>query len=359
MCRRLGILIAIWVASCAMGLGQESPGSPQASATKSPVGGALDALQELAIGSRFSAQDSLQCGSDDSADALECLNGLKWSVSSFEVQLEPGDDKGRIDRMVRFASPLPQGDAINDLVAMEWYMALNQDGRPIEAPAMIVVHESGRGMTVGKMIAKGLRAQGIHSFMLHMPGYGVRQGANGDDVQRLLPSMKQAIADVRRARDAVAALPWVDREMIGVQGTSLGGFVTATASGLDAGFHRVFILLAGGDLQKVIFEGAKDAAQVRQRLEESGATQEMILENVRQIEPLRLAHRLRPEITWLYSGKFDDVVPPACAHALADRAGLPAEHHIQMPVDHYSGAILLPKVLLEMARTMGVAKASP
>jgi len=353
MVLQINIVAKLLMFTCQLVLGQESLATEAAIATGTkPLSASLDAVTELAVGNRFQARDSLACQADDSADATECLQGLVWAASEFEITLEEGNAAARIDRTVRFPSPLPQGDTVNDSVAMEWYMATDQNGRPITAPAMVVVHESGRGMTVGKMIAKGLRAHGIHSFMLQMPGYGVRQGSEGEDVQKLLPGMKQAIADVRRARDVVTALPFVDPEMIGVQGTSLGGFVTATSAGLDQGFHRVFILLAGGDLNRVIFEGAKDAASVRKQLEEAGATKEMIRENVRQIEPLRLAHRLCPDTTWLYSGKFDDVVPPACSHALAERAGLREEHHIQMPVDHYTGAILLPKVLLEMVRTM-------
>lgn len=62
----------------------------------------------------------------------------------------------------------------------------------------------------------------------------------------MLDGLKQAVADVRRARDAAASLPLISGRVFGVQGTSLGGFVTSTAGGLDKGFDRVFILLAGG-----------------------------------------------------------------------------------------------------------------
>jgi dienelactone hydrolase len=317
-----------------------------------PSSADLAGLAKLDVGSQFGGADSIKKETDASSDASECLEGLIWSSSNFSVWLEEGQNEHRSERTVRFPSPMPQGEPINDLVAMEWYVAFDESGRPKKAPAVVVVHESGSGMTVGRMVAKGLRAHGLHTFMLQMPGYGMRKGPNAGNVEYLLPSMKQAIADVRRARDAVAALPLVDTAAIGLQGTSLGGFVTATVSGVDQAYDRAFILLAGGDLNRVIFDGAKDAASVRKRLEESGVTKEMIMENTRQIEPLRLAHRIRPETTWLFSGKFDDVVPPACSHALAKAASLSAEHHIEMPVDHYSGVILMPKVLLDMAKIM-------
>jgi len=54
----------------------------------------------------------------------------------------------------------------------------------------------------------------------------------------LLPTLQQAIADVRRARDAVVALPVVD-SVVGVQGTGLSGFVTATVAGLDDGSRQI------------------------------------------------------------------------------------------------------------------------
>lgn len=312
----------------------------------------LKSLPEIAVGAKFNSRDTINCGEDASADAAECLAGLNWQPADFEIHLQDGNSQEKFERLVRFPSPMPLGNEAGDLVAMEWHLARNDEGNPIDAPALVVVHESGSGMTVGRMIARGLRSHGIHTFMLQMPNYGVRRHSKDREVASFLPSLKQAIADVRRARDAVAALPFVDERIIGVQGTSLGGFVTATVSGLDSGFHRNFILLAGGNLHDVIFQGRKDAAKVRERLEEAGVTKEQILEHARQIEPLRLAHRVRPQATWLFSGQFDDVVPPACSHAFAKAAKLPSDHHIEMPVNHYSGIVLLPKVLKDIADAM-------
>ena len=169
---------------------------------------------------------------------------------------------------------------------------------------------------------------------------------------RALPSLRQAIADVRRARDAVAALPMVDHSRIGLQGTSLGGFVTATVAGLDHGYDRVFITLAGGDLQDVILHGQRDAIKVHAKLTAAGLSDDQIKELTRQIEPLRLAHRIRPECTWLFNGKFDTVVPPRCSLALAEAAHLTAEHHIEFAADHYSGIVYLPQVVEQIRQEM-------
>lgn len=314
----------------------------------------------LAAGTKFSASDTLDCGAEASDDARECLESLRWTPGGFTIELEPAAP-GCGDWLVRFPSARPIGNEINDRAAMEWYAARDKDGAIRKARAVVVVHESGRQMTVGRIIARGVNAHGLHGFLLQLPGYGARRDEKLSDIERGLNSMQQAIADVRRARDAVAALPAVDGTVIAVQGTSLGGFVVSTAAGLDRGYDRVFILLAGGDLQEVIFNGARDAAKMRRKLTEAGVTYEQIKELARQVEPLRLAHRIDPATTWLYSGKFDDVVPPRCSTALAKAAKLPVGHHVEMDADHYSGIIHLPKVvkaLCEQTATPVTAKAA-
>jgi dienelactone hydrolase len=303
------------------------------------------------IGRAFEARDTLTCGDDPSEDARQCLAGLSWNPASFTVRCEePVDRHG--DALLRFPSPVHTGNATNDEVAMEWYVARDSRKRPVTAPAVVVVHESGRAMPVGRLVARGLQLQQLHALLIQLPGYGVRKSPAPTDGDHLIASLRQAVADVRRARDAVAALPLIDTRTIGLQGTSLGGFVSATTAGLDRGYQRVFILLAGGNLHEVIERGQRDAASLRDKLKAAGVEGAALRDMTRIIEPMRLAHRLDPRTTWLYSGQLDDVVPPACSRALATAARLPEGHHIELPVDHYSGIILLPKILLEIRQAM-------
>ncbi|MBL8818608.1 MAG: acetylxylan esterase [Planctomyces sp.] len=298
-------------------------------------------------GQKWTGRDTLSCKADASSDAQECISGLEWKPTDFDVSAEPAAD-GKGDVLIRFPSPRPAGHPVNDLVAMEWYAARDFDRNIVKAPAVVVVHESGRGMTVGRLIAKGLAENGLHAFMIQLPGYGARRVEGSREIEQMLPALRQAVADVRRARDAVAALPHVDTDSISVQGTSLGGFVTATVAGLDEGYSRVFVLLAGGNLHEVVLRGAKDAAGVREKLAAAGITGDQIIQLARPIEPMRLAHRVRPECTWLYSGQFDDVVPPDCSFAWSKAAQLPETHHIELPADHYSGIVYLPMVIIQM-----------
>ena len=264
---------------------------------------------EVALGNQYPAIDSLAVGSEASEDALACLSGLTWKPTNFTVQIEKAESK-KGDWLVRFPSALPIGEPQNDMVAMEWYQAKNKDGKVIVAPAAVIVHESGRGMTVGRLIAQALARKGIHALMIQLPFYGHRRSeTNRPNGLQVVAAMRQGIADARRARDAVAVLPGIDTSRISLQGTSLGGFVTATTAGLDQGYHRVFILLAGGGLYDVLMDGKKDAVKLREEFEKAGVSPSDMRTMLDSIEPLRLAHRIPAKTTWLYSGKFDDVVP--------------------------------------------------
>ena len=302
-------------------------------------------------GATFNGTDSLACDTDTTADTQECLTGLRWKPSDFIVRCEAAEsDRG--DVLIRFNSPISTDNAINDNVSMEWYVARDKMRQPITARAVVIVHESGRGMTVGRIFAKGLNAQGLHTFLIHLPGYGNRRTEAADKIEHILTGMKQGIADVRRAKDVVVSLPLVQNDVVGVQGTSLGGFVTSTVAGLDDGYDRVFVLLAGGNLADVVMSGNKDAAKIRAKLEAAGVTGDQICEFSKPIEPLRLAHRIDADDMWLFSGKYDDVVPPASSFALAAAAKLGEGHHVELLADHYSGVVYLPLVIQEIRKKM-------
>ncbi|NQV28274.1 MAG: acetylxylan esterase [Rhodopirellula sp.] len=314
----------------------------------SSVSSAADSA--VSIGATFEAKDTLAPAADQREDAKQCVDNLCWKPGEFSVQIEAAaEDRG--DWLVRFPSPVKSGDDRNDRVAMEWYQARDAYQNLVAAPAVVVVHESGSGMTVGRIFAKGLQLQGLHAFMLQLPFYGERRtGKNRPEGGDLVSMMKQAVADVRRARDAVAVLPLVDQSRISLQGTSLGGFVSATAGALDEGYENVFLMLAGGELYDLIQNGKKDAAKVRERLEKAGLVGEKLRELTLTVEPTRVAHRLRPDRTWLYSGTFDTVVPMKNALALANAASLTKSHHIQMAANHYTGIVYLPFVLAHIGK---------
>ncbi len=298
----------------------------------------------------INARDTLDPGQESNADAQKCLDGLCWTPTQFEIKLGPPANQEH-DVLVRFPSAVPSGDALNDQAAMEWFVATDEQGRPKRSRAVVVVHESGSNMKVGRLFAQGIRRQGLHAVMLQLPYYGERRKpGTARDHTRLFATLRQAIADVRRARDVVAALPLVDDSHIALQGTSLGGFVSATSAGLDDAYDSVYLMLAGGDLYDLIQNGEKDAAKVRKELSDAGFVGERLRSLIWTIEPTRLAHRLNRDRTWLFSGAYDRVVPPKNAVALAKSARLDEEHHLKLLANHYTGIVYMPFVLDHIRR---------
>jgi dienelactone hydrolase len=299
------------------------------------------------FGRTFEATDSLDIGPEASDDARRCLHDLSWPAATFSVTCHR-PEQWHYDCLVRYPSPTPSGSPINDSVAIEWHMARDANGDPVTAPAVIVVHESGRRMTVGRTFAKLLAAAGLHALMVQLPGYGDRADENVDPEADFDRQIMQAVADVRRARDVASCLPGIDDRLIAVQGTSLGGFVASTSAGLDQGFGAIFIMLSGGNLYDVIQNGQRDAADLRNRLAARGLTDDRLREALYRVEPVRLAHRLGNDRTWLFSGRTDTVVPLENAKALAAAANLDETHHIILDADHYSGAIQIPTMVLRI-----------
>jgi cephalosporin-C deacetylase-like acetyl esterase len=205
-------------------------------------------------------------------------------------------------------------------------------------------------MAVAKAFAEVLSRQGLHAFLIHLPGYGQRKSNDAQFADDLIEIFMQGIADVRRARDAIAALPCVSSAHVSVQGTSLGGFVACLAASLDSSFDAVHLCLCGGDLHGVLTTGNRDAEKTLRKLLASGIRRDELPDKLRPIEPLRIAHRLDPSKTWLYSASFDQVVPAQHASQLATAIGLDPSHHIQLLATHYSGIIYLPGICERIAQ---------
>ncbi len=297
------------------------------------------------VGRQFAATDSLATISERDDDTRECLQGLAWPPAPFTVDCQ-ASKAWRYDALLRFDSAGPTGDAVNDRVAVEWHFARDPRGEVISAPAVLVVHESGSQMPVGKTLAMLLSRHGMHAFLIHLPGYGERRNeSRPKGAASLIRLTRQSIMDVRRTRDAIVVLPMIDPKFVAIQGTSLGGFIGTTAASIDGAFDAVFLMLCGGDLYDVLQHGDRDAAKMRRQLADEGLAGDKLRELLWSIEPTRVCHRLKPEQTWLFSGRFDSVVPIKNANVLAQHIGLPAEHHVLYDADHYSGVTKIPEMV--------------
>lgn len=305
------------------------------------------------------ALDSASPGEDQRVEAAAALHALAWAPQGFEVDLQPTASGDEYDGLVTFASPRPSGDAGIDTVRLRWYRAQGV-ANDTAAPAVLVVHTLHPDMPVATMLARGLRQRGVHAFVIEMPGYASRVGMERrmTGVTTLMHSA-QAVADCRRAYDAIAALPGIDRQQIAIQGTSLGSFVATNAAAFDGCFSKTFLFLSGGDGLNILEDGQKDAFHVRGALKHYGYNGEALASLLEPVEPLRLAHRLNPQTTWMFNARDDTVVPARNARLLAEAIGLDDQHLLWMPGNHYTAFVLLPGVLDLIAREMNPVRDNP
>ena len=303
----------------------------------------------------YTARDTLAPADEARADAAAVLETLAYPTGEFEVTVTPVG--GREHRaLVTFPTPMPGGDAVLDTVSLRWFTPAGAASEEGPAPAVLLVHSLHPDMPVARMLARALTLHGIHAFVLELPGYGSRldpldPAPRPTGVTALLHG-RQAIGDVRRAADALRALPGIDPDRVSVQGTSLGSFVAAAAAAIDGTFAHTFLLLSGGDGADILTHGEKDAFHVKNALASFGYAGPMLVELLSPIEPLTLAHRLDPQTTWLFNAAEDAVIPRANADRLAAAIGLPDGHHLWLPGNHYTAFLLLPGVLDHMVRVI-------
>lgn len=300
----------------------------------------------------FEAGDTLAVELPESDEARAVLERLIWEPTNFTVRVDPDAGTGGGYTVVSFPSP-PVADAVEgERVRLRWYAARNGAGEVIEAPAAVIVHSLHPQMVVANAIARGMAFHGIHAFVTEMPGFGGRGVPGVSPALVALERGPRTIAEVRRARDAVAALPAVADGPVALQGTSLGGFTAAVAGAIDDGFDPVFLALAGADGYAVLRDGRADAARLRQRALSAGYTDEQLRETLGMVDPRHVAHRLDPQRTWLFSAAADQVVPRRNSDLLASIIGLGEDHHVRLAGDHYTVVFVLPEFINRMTRAI-------
>lgn len=279
------------------------------------------------------------------------LEPITWTCESFPVtrdQPRAGEDA---DCVISFPSP-PIPDDPDDLlgiVYLDWYMAKDSSHNARAAPALVIIPETNSRRSAAISLARLLAARRVHAFVLQPPGYARRgKGRLMTGAADFLPRVRRTVADARRAFDAVNSLDFVTGP-VGMGGISLGGFLAILTTELDDAYDSLFVFLAGVDLHGVVSSGAKDAAKFRQRFAELGFEGEKLRELLWHIEPLRGVDRIDPDRTWLFTGNFDKVVPAKSSDLFATTVGLAEDHHIRLPVNHYTGVLLLPAIAQRVA----------
>lgn len=249
---------------------------------------------------------------------------------------------------VTFPSPVKTPHEVNNTVHCEYYQPKIAGRRP----AVIVLHIMGGDFALSRVFCNALAQQGTAALFLKMPYYGPRrpEGLNermvSADPEQTVARMTQAVLDIRQATAWLAAREEVDDEQLGIMGISLGGITAALAAGAEPRLQNVCLLLAGGDLGKIVSESTL-LARHRDKWLATGADPEKAIATIRVIDPLQYATNVRGRRIMMLNARDDNVIPPLCTQVLWEALGKPPIRYFKG--DHYSVIWHIPKALHDVS----------
>jgi hypothetical protein len=246
---------------------------------------------------------------------------------------------------VTFPSPVVTPHPNNNTVHCEYFCPIDagsgrSDG-PIRRPGVVVLHILGGDFDLSRAFCRVLAGNGVSALFVKMPYYGERRQPDSparmvsEDPHEIVRGLTQAVLDVRRAAAWLSAQREIDRDRLGVMGISLGGITAALSAGVEPRFTKVCLLLAGGDMGKVVWESTEMEA-LRKRWTGAGGTRETLLETLAPVDPVRYAKPLAGRHVLMLNARHDEVVPPACTESLWRAFGEPPI--IWWDAGHYTAA---------------------
>jgi dienelactone hydrolase len=238
-----------------------------------------------------------------------------------------------------YPSPLATRWPENNVVPAEYFVPTGAPPAGGRAAAIFLDIKAGNAI-VPRMLARAAARRGLAAVYVPMPGYGARRPA-GDyqraldaDPKLVVESIRQTVMDVRRAKAILAARPDVDGARVGICGVSLGGIMAALAAGVDGEFHRVVLILAGGDLATIAFDENRETRRLRAALIASGLDRAAAAELFAPVEPLHFAGRIGAGRCLMINALHDEIIPRPTTEALRAAIGDPTI--LWLPAGHYS-----------------------
>ncbi len=248
---------------------------------------------------------------------------------------------------VTFPSPVKTEHESNNTVHAEYFVPYGTGPHP----GVIVLHILGGDFELSRVCCRTLAMNGVGALFVKMPYYGPRRAENTEvrmispDPQQTMQGMRQAVLDIRRGAAWLAAREEIDDQQLGISGISLGGVVAALAAAAEPRFHKACLVLAGGNLEKIIRESS-ETTEIRQYWAGRAIQPEQVAQWLGPIDPLTYASSLQGRRVLMLNARNDKVIPPACTEALWQAAGRPEIEWWN--ADHYSAIWYLPKALSRM-----------
>lgn len=199
-----------------------------------------------------------------------------------------------------FPSAVKNGPESNNTVWARCFYKRSQNmsatGRQ---PALVLLHHLHDEQTLETMLANYFATGGRFVAMMYLPFYGPRhkdlQGGHRSiletDLADSFVNFAQGIWDIHRLRDWMRSQPFIDAQRVYIMGVSLGGIAASVSAGVDPGFDKYALCLAGGDFPAIIGAGSREVREIADALQRQGVTPEKVKELTRPFDPLTFASR--------------------------------------------------------------------
>jgi hypothetical protein len=274
----------------------------------------------------------------------------RLAAHSFVYEMEPKLDlpvSGVEIFTVRFPSPVETPYPENNIVYAEYY----RPSKPGPFPCVVVLDITGGDQKLSRVIARHLAQNGIGGLFVQMAYYGPRRPPGSKkrllsyDLGHTFEAVRQTVLDLRRAAAWMEARPEVDKNNLGIMGTSLGSFMAALTAEMEPRYRRVAVLLGGGGFVDAYY-GHPQAAPFVKAFEALGGTKELAARFVAPVDPLTCAGNLKDRKLLMVAAKNDEIVPPRMAENLWNASG--RQRIIWLDAGHYSAILFLVTGLSEV-----------
>ena len=266
---------------------------------------------------------------------------LKSHTFEYEVMLKKSMPLSGIDLLaVRFPSAVKTAHEENNTVHAEYYRPSGKG----PFPCVLILDITAGDMTISRTIAKHLAKSGIGGVCVYMSYYGPRRPPGcsvrllSSDVEQTFDCIRQTVLDLRRAVAWMESRPEIDRQRLGIMGTSLGSFMAALTAEVEPKLGRVAVLLGGADFVDGYHDHPR-AAGIFKFLEALGVTREILKEAIAPVDPITLAGNLKNRKVLIVAAKNDEIVPPRMAESLWNATG--RQRIIWLNAGHLSAALYL------------------
>lgn len=287
---------------------------------------------------------------------------VTYKPAAFEMDVGPAIHAGEdlLVETVAFPSPVKSVDhAHNDTVRGKLF----RKERPEKAAVIVLGGWRHDPMTpaLGAQLAGG----GVQVLYLQLPFQEQRTPAGrrpgevtfSADLDQNEATFVQLAQDVGRARDWLVRERGIDAKRVGLLGTSLGGFAVASLYGLSHDYACAGVMLAGSNIDAVVFNGSFLTAQLATELEEKGIDRDDFRKRMALVDPGTWVDAKRRDGLFLLAAEKDSVVPLDTVKALAKLYG-GAHLEIMPGVDHIAPDALrksFPLVEAHLLKRLGVA----